>query len=302
MNIIEHDIFILLGPTASGKSSKALDVVKQSPDKFVIINSDSRQVYKELPILSACPNESEILEYDYRLYKYKSIYDSYNAAVWVKDVTNEIKSIIEKGKVPLLVGGTGFYINSLMYGLNELPQITQETKDIINKIYNDRGNGAIYEWIINADNSLKHKIQPNDSYRIFRAACVLQQAGKSITYFYNDQKKRLLGDEFKFKVFTLMPERKIIYENINKRFDEMINMGALDEVSLIDKASSCHDTTPGLKTIGLAEIRSYLSGEISFKFMKDKVTQQTRNYAKRQETWLKNSIQEKTILLNNLVK
>ncbi len=282
-----NKIFILLGPTASGKSEVTYRLLQKNKN-MQIINCDSKQIYEQIPIITAQPEHAEIEEYDYKLYGYFSPYAHYNVENWLKDAKREIKIALENDKIPFLIGGTGFYINCLMNKMSTLPKISDEIRKEQMDLLENIGAQNYFDELSYMDKRIIGKINPNDKYRLHKAGCVFAQSGKSIFDFY-EQSAISKNDEYEYDVNVLLPERELLYSNIEKRFYAMIDMGVLDEVKkVIDIPSSL----PSYKSHGLPELIDFLNKKCSLDDAIQKAIQNTRNYAKRQRTWFRHQLDD----------
>ncbi len=277
----KNSSIIIYGATASGKSALALEIANQLQDA-IIINSDSMQIYKEIPIITAQPSDLT----GHYLYGFLSYKDkSFSVARWlvmVRDIINFTN------KIPIIVGGTGMYISSLINGLSQIPLIPDEiTKNVTND-YDQYGLEYIRNKLSKVDSITAKKF--SDKQRIIRALSVYQATGKTIFQLQMENHQYIETEKI-MKIWVKL-NRNIIYERINKRFIEIIQTGAIDEArALIEKN---FDNLP--KAIGLKEIIQYIKDEISKENMISIVQQITRNYAKRQETWFRNQIESDIIL------
>jgi tRNA dimethylallyltransferase len=278
-------ILIFLGPTASGKSEIAYKLI-QIFTNLQIINCDSKQVYKEIPKITAQPDQSEISQYNYKLYGHRSAYENYNISQWLEDANHEIESAFLNNKIPFLIGGTGFYIHGLLNKMSDLPAISEAIKlkhfDLIKKL----GIEQYYKYILDKDPKIFRKINPNDKYRLHRAGCVFDESGKSIVDFYEESKITKKSD-YDPQICILLQEKEILYKNIEKRFHIMIDEGLLDEVS---KNLDIPRHLPSYKSHGLPELIDYSHGENNLNEAIEIAIKNTRNYAKRQSTWFRNQL------------
>jgi tRNA dimethylallyltransferase len=278
-------IFILLGPTASGKSEIVYKLIQTFPN-LQIINCDSKQIYREIPKITAQPDQNEILKYNYKLYGYRSIYENYNVSQWLEDANNEISSAFLNHKIPFLIGGTGFYINGLLNKMSDLPKISEEIKLKHLEMIERLGIEKYYQYIIQKDPLIIGKIHPNDKYRLHRAGCIFDQSGKSIFNFYQEYKIQRKSD-YDYKINILLPEKEILYKNIEKRFHEMINNNLLNEVSQI---IDIPQHLPSYKSHGLPELIDYINKKQTLDNAIEIAIKNTKNYAKRQSTWFRNQL------------
>lgn len=280
-------ILILLGPTASGKSDVALQVIKKFTN-LQIINCDSKQIYKEIPIITAQPEREEIEEYGYKLYGHQSVYFHYNVASWLRDAEKEIENAFQNDKIPFFVGGTGFYIHGLMNEMSNLPEISEEIRERNFALLGDLGLEGYYEYLISRDKKIIGRINKNDKYRLHRAACVFDESGKSIFDFYEESKIRRKND-YEYFINVLLPDREILYSNIEKRFHIMLNNGLLGEVK---EVVNIPRHLPSYKSHGLPELIDYLNGKRELDDAINIAIKNTRNYAKRQTTWFRHQLDD----------
>ena len=227
---MQRQIIILGGPTASGKSAMAVKVAKQT--NAVIINADSQQVYREIPIITAQPSEEERSGIPHRLYGVISIKEMFSVSEWIKKAEKEINNAFEEGKTALLVGGTGMYIKSLVEGIAEVPDINPEIRQEIRKIGDDEGTEAVYKMLIDKDPQIAEKLNPADRQRVLRAYEVIIQTGKSLLYWQQQKTTPSFSSDI-IKLYFLLPQRQEIYEKCNARFHQMVENGALEEAKII---------------------------------------------------------------------
>lgn len=283
-------ILIIGGATASGKSEYAMKIAKKLDG--IIINADALQVYKELPILTSQPAKSDI---EHKLYGVLSIVDSCSAGIWANMAKSVIDEIITKGKTPVIVGGTGLYIKTLIYGIAEIPSISDKIKANVRNKFEELGKEKFYQELTKIDPLTLEKIRPSDKERMIRAMEVIKETGKSIMTWRLENKKTFFSPDH-FEGYFLNPPRKIIYNNCNDRFLKMIDNGALEEVKSI-KSLGLSNNSNAKKTLGFKELLAYLENQISKEEATQKAQQKTRNYAKRQITWFKHQLP----ILNELV-
>lgn len=266
-------MYVIAGPTASGKSGIAIHLAKRYNGE--IINADSLQVYTDLKVLSARPDEREMADIKHHLYGYL---DS-NATCSVSEWLNKVQEILPTIEQPIFVGGTGFYINALTEGISPIPDVDPVIRQ------------RVREMDMNEVVSLVKDCIAVDPQRLRRALEVQLTTGKPLSYFQKQPKvKYVEGD---FQVFFLNPCRDILYQRCNQRFIQMIEQGAIEEVNhLLQKGAS----GGVLKAIGVTEITAYLKGKMSYEEMVLKAQQATRQYAKRQVTWFRHQLKEAIML------
>tara|TARA_Y100001970_G_scaffold287638_1_gene412806 strand:+ start:6206 stop:7132 length:927 start_codon:yes stop_codon:yes gene_type:complete len=281
LNNLIQNIYILTGPTAIGKSDLAIRFAKKV--NGVIVNADSMQVYSDLKILSARPDENDIQEVNHELYGYVEGHKRYNVARWCNDVTKIIKSNESKNYPSILVGGTGMYIESLLNGLIELPDISESFKKKSEKKLNELGLKKLINEISKFDPKALIDISNNDSSRIRRVWEVYKSTGKTYSYWKGKKNKKFLNN-FLYKIILFTPPREKVYLNIDQRFNKMIKDGAIKEVNKLKKLN-LDRSLPIMRAHGVPEISDYLEKKISLKECIRKGQQVTRNYAKRQLSW-----------------
>jgi len=285
-------LIIISGPTASGKSGLADLLYNVYPSK--IINADSMQVYDELPILTAQPADLKSDPHKYSLYGSIHYKDKCSLAKWIDLVVNEIDETLKDGKIPILVGGTGLYIMSLLEGMIHIPEIDISIRKRVTKLFAEIGKESFYKILLSKDIKVKDKIHENDSSRMLRAMEVFEQTGKSITDFQND---REILCKHKYLHLSLFPDRDVLYENCDSRFEYMVNNGGIEEVrSFLDRNNGMHAKYGVEFALGYSDLKEYLIGNINLDQAKDRAKQATRNYAKRQLTWFRNQMPEKHYL------
>ncbi len=274
-------VIVIGGPTASGKTKLSIEFAKKINGE--IVSADSMQIYKEMNIGTAKPDEEEMQGIKHYLLDFVSPETRYSVADYKIDCKKAIKEIIEKGKIPIVVGGTGLYIDSLIYEI-EYPQIATdlEYRKELEKIVNEKGLEYLYNMAKKIDEKAMEKISPNDSKRILRVLEIYKQTGKTKTELEKDSRKE---PEYDYKVFAITMDREILYDRINKRVDMMLEQGLIEEVQNLYKKYKNMPTA--IQGLGYKEVIEYLDGKISKEEMIEKIKQETRKYAKRQLTWFR---------------
>ena len=270
---IKKKIILLFGPTASGKSRLAEDIAKEYNGE--IINADSMQVYKEVRILSARPNDKGI---KHHLYGFVSVKKNFSTGAWYKLATKKIKDINKKGKTALVVGGTGLYFKALTDGLSEIPEVPKGNMNLkLDKDYILK-NSKIFKGI-----------SINDKQRLQRALSVYNHTRKPLRLWQKKNKKIFKTGDF-VKIF-LQPAKPEIENRIKKRFDQMLQKGAIQEAENFKKIR-VNSINSSNFIIGLNEISEFLSKKISLDELKNKVIIRSRQYAKRQLTWQRGQMKD----------
>ncbi len=263
------DFLVIVGPTASGKTDLSIKLAKKLNGE--IINGDSIQVYKNMDIGSAKIKEEEKDQIEHHLLSYKNPNEDYSVYEFQKDCNKKIQEIKSKGKLPIVVGGTGLYINSIVYEYNNLKEI--EDKDLKEKL-NLKSNEELFDIVKEEAHKNNLEIHKNNRVRL-------------INYAYKVIKKLPLKEEMIQKncqIISIDINRDVLYDRINKRVDQMILDGLIDEVKLFDSS------WPSQKAIGYKEVHEYLEGIVSYEKMIYNIKKNTRNFAKRQLTWVRNKL------------
>lgn len=263
------DFLVIVGPTASGKTKLSIDIAKKYSGE--IINGDSVQVYKGMDIGSAKIKEEEMEGIKHHLLSYKEADQEYSVYEFQKDCNNIIEEIKSRNKLPIIVGGTGLYINSVVYDYENLKE--KEDKSLKNKL-EKLSNEELYEIVEKKANLEDVEIHVNNRVRLINYAYKVK---KNLPFKEEKTKKncQVICTEFK---------REELYERINKRVDIMLEEGLLDEVQKFDK------NWPSQRAIGYKEVHKYFSGEIDYEKMIYSIKKNTRNFAKRQITWINNQL------------
>lgn len=277
------DLLILAGPTAVGKTSISIKLAKRLNGE--IISADSMQIYKYMDIGSAKINSKEMEGIPHHLIDIIEPDKEFSVAEYKKMASKAIDYISSKGKLPMLVGGTGLYINSLIYNYG----FTQANKDedyrnYLENIAIEKGKEYVHNMLKEVDIESYNRLYPNDLKRVIRALEVYKLTGKTISEFSRNED--IYNIPYKIYYFVLNMDREKLYDRINKRVDEMINNGLIDEVIKL-KESGYNSNMQSMKGIGYKEILYYLEGRITLEEAIAMIKQGSRNYAKRQITWFK---------------
>jgi len=278
-------VYVIAGPTATGKSELAISLGKKI--NGAVINSDSMQVYKNLEILTARPSSSEMKNIDHHLYGFVNGSERYNVERWCNDATEIIKKTSANNLTPILVGGTGLYINTLINGLVDLPSIPESIKIESEKILQEFGKDFLINQIKNVDPESLNKINHNDTMRLRRIWEVFESTGKKFSSWKINKNKKFITD-YKFKILLFLPDREKNYQVVNSRFVKMMKGGAIEEVKKLLELD-LNDSLPVMRAHGVPEIKKYLANESTLEECISKGQQVTRNYVKRQHTWWNSS-------------
>ena len=270
-------IVVICGPTASGKTALGIQVAQQANGE--IISSDSMQIYKDMDIGTAKPTPEERAQAVHHLVDFVSPDERYSVADFKKDATEKIEDILSRGKLPIIVGGTGLYVNSLIHNIEYKEEITDiEYRNELEKVDLE----TLYKQAQEIDPEAAARVSENDRKRITRILEIYHTTGKTKTQMEAESRKEVKYD---YKIFVLTPERDKLYERINLRVDLMMQAGLVDEVKqLLQKYNEFPTAMQGL---GYKEVKEYLDGEITEEEMIEKIKQESRHYAKRQLTWFR---------------
>jgi tRNA dimethylallyltransferase len=266
---------LIAGPTASGKSALALRLARERGG--IIINADSMQVYRELRILSARPSDEEMQQAPHRLYGHVNGEEDYSAGRWLADVKVEINVAWEQRALPIVVGGTGLYFMALMGGLAEIPAIPGEVRE------KWRGfEGELHGELVRRDPERAAKLNASDRQRLIRALEVVEGTGQPLAHWQSQAKTRAFLNENNTERLFFHVEREELYARAERRFDQMIRLGAINEVQRLQHHSP---EKPIMKAIGVPELSAHIRGEVSLDEAVRDAKTATRNYIKRQQTW-----------------
>ncbi len=277
-------IIIIAGPTASGKSGLGIELAKRL--NGVILNADSMQVYKEIPILAATPNSEEQAQVPHKLYGIYNASNRGNVMDWLTLCRQEIDTARLQNQTPIIVGGTGMYLDGLINGLSPIPETPQAIRDKVDKILHEQGLSHLYEIIQTTDPQTAQKLSPNDNTRIRRAVEIWLDTHKPLSYWHNIPSKPFYPAQEFFKIY-IKPPRSELDKRARIRFDKMMEAGALEEVK---KLLPLHlsDSLPAMRALGVQELKAYLENHITLEEAIELGKLHTRQYAKRQSTWFNN--------------
>ncbi len=277
---LKSKIFLIYGPTASGKSNFAIKLAKKI--KGEIVNADSMQVYKELKILSARPFPKNYKNIKHHLYGFQSVKKNFSSGDWLKLVNIKILDIKKRNKTPILVGGTGLYFKAITEGLVNIPNIPIRLRSKIRLLHKKIGTKKFFLELIKLDPISKNFVKPSDTQRVIRAYEVKSFTKRSIYDWFKSTRSDYEKDDF-YKIYIDYPRAKLI-KRIEDRTEDMIKNGAVSEVKKFIKLKVPKVKTAS-KAIGIAEIREYLKKKIEISELIQKISIKTRQYAKRQSTW-----------------
>ena len=280
-----NTVYVIAGPTATGKSDLSISLANKV--NGAVINSDSMQVYKNLEILTARPSINEMKSIDHHLYGFVDGNERYNVERWCNDAAAVIKKTSANNLTPILVGGTGLYINTLINGLIDLPSIPELIKIESEKILQEFGKDFLINQIKNIDPESLKEINYNDTVRLRRIWEVFESTGKKFSEWKLNKNKKFITN-YNIKILLFLPDREKNYQVVNSRFVNMMKVGAVEEVKKLLKLN-LHNSLPIMRAHGVPEIMKYLANEINLEECINKGQQVTRNYVKRQHTWWNSS-------------
>jgi len=277
---LSKKIILLAGPTASGKSKLAIHLAKKMNGE--IINADSMQIYKEFYILSSRPRRSETKKIKHHLYGIVSVKKYFSAGDWLKEVKKKVYLCLKKKKIPIIVGGTGLYFNTITKGISKIPDIDTKTRNNVRALFKTLGSKKFYEKLLELDPKVKDRIYPKDSQRMQRAYEVKLKTKKSLFDWFAKTKSDFLDFDLR-KVFIDIPRKDLLLK-ISNRTEHMFKENCLGEVKKF-KTLRLNKSLSANKLIGVREINRLIKDNISLDECKELINIKTRQYAKRQNTW-----------------
>ena len=280
-------VFLLMGPTASGKSALALALAEKLGGE--IVNADSMQVYRDLRVLTARPSVEEEARVPHHLYGHVDAAVRYSVGRWLDDALGAIAAIRARGALPIVVGGTGLYFNALTKGLAEIPAADPELREDLQRRLEAEGAPALHAALAVVDPESGSRLQPNDAPRILRALEVWETTGQSIGEHQKNTTPALAREEWAGLLLT--PPRETLYAAINARFEEMLTAGALDEARAL-AARGLYPLLPAMKAHGAPALMAHLRGALGLTEAAEIAQRDTRRYAKRQFTWMAGQMED----------
>ena len=290
MKIDKNKIVVISGPTASGKTAYSIDLAKEN--NGIVINADSIQIYKGLPILSSQPTEEEQNGIEHLLFSYLEPEDNCNVGRWLKLAKEKIDYCLNIGKTPIVVGGTGMYISKLINGISQIPEIPENIRNEVINLYNEIGYEEFYKLVSQIDKNYTSKLNLNDKQRLMRILEVYKTTGKSIQYFLDKGNIKLYDNDMFFHI-NIKPDREKLYNKCELRFKKFIEEDdaikeiesfAKNNTEIVDNLSKYTISS----TIGFKEGLDFLNNKITMEEFINKSIQNTKRYAKRQYTWFNN--------------
>ena len=285
---MNNTLIYVAGPTCIGKTSLSIEIAKRLNTE--VVSCDSRQFYKELKIGTSPPSKSQLSEVKHHFIHNKSIVDEYSVGDYEKDAINKILSIFNINTNAVLVGGSGLYADSILFGMDNIPKVPLEIKNKLNLKFKKKGLIYLQEKLKEIDLDYYNKVDLDNPNRLIRAIGVYEVSGKKISSLWNNNRK---NRNFNSLIIMIKSDRDKLYERINQRVDKMVKDGLEEEAYGLIKFKEYN----ALNTVGYKEYFSYFDGKLSKEETINKIKQSTRNYAKRQITWFKkynNALEFKT--------
>ena len=281
-------VIVIGGPTAVGKTKLSIELAKKINGE--IISADSMQIYKDMDIGTAKVTKEEMQGINHYLLDFVNPDERYSVADFRVDAMKKIQEILSKGKVPIVIGGTGLYIDTLIYNI-KYPEIETDLKyrEKLEEEINENGLEVLYNKALEIDEEATKKISKNDQKRIMRILEIYHQTGKNKTMLEIESRKE--EPPYEYITFALQMDREKLYERINKRVDIMIKQGLIEEVKNI--LNKYEEFPTAMQGLGYKEVVQYLNGEFTKEEMIDKIKMETRRYAKRQLTWFRKNKETK---------
>ncbi|RUO69384.1 tRNA (adenosine(37)-N6)-dimethylallyltransferase MiaA [Idiomarina ramblicola] len=276
-------VIAIYGPTASGKTALSLALCEQLDCEIVSV--DSALIYQGMDIGTAKPSAEEQAQAPHHLLDIRDPAGTYSAADFQKDATALIEDIQQRGKVPLLVGGTMLYFKALLEGLSHLPESDSAVREKLTGKLHEKGLSTLHKQLQQVDPVSAERIHPNDPQRILRALEVYEITGKSLTELTKARYGQLVQPVYQFAVAPA--ERHVLHERIEQRFDQMLAQPFEDEVKKLFSRPDLHPDLPSIRSVGYRQMWQYLAGELSYDEMRERGIIATRQLAKRQMTWLR---------------
>jgi tRNA dimethylallyltransferase len=274
-------ILFIGGPTASGKSLLALQIAKATSGE--IINADSRQIYRHLSIGTSQPAVSFLQEVSHHLYAFLEPQEEFTAADFERKASEIISQIASRGNLPIIVGGTGFYMKALLRGVWPVAPRNEELRKRLRAIHERHGAFFFHKMLMKLDPLSAANIAPQDTYRMIRALEIFFQSGIQRSQLQRNQEER-----YHALKYFIDPGRETLHQNIEQRTNAMLAGGWIEEVKQLMVQYPGFEKMPAAKSLGYSEILQHLNGELNFEQCKEIINLRTKQYAKRQKTWFRN--------------
>lgn len=287
-----HSVIVIAGPTASGKSQLAVDLAKLL--NGVVINGDSQQIYQATPILAACPSLEDKETVPHLLYEIWSPQKKGSVVDWLTEAEKAIRQVWAQGKLPIVVGGTGLYLDNLINGTTPIPECDPQVRKKVQSQAEKDGIPTLHARLAEVDPQSFERLKPNDSSRVKRAWEVYLQTGITVSEWFKKPMIKHLS-EARFVVVKINPSMAELQERCSRRFDLMMQAGAEEEVSAM-LAANYDSSLPAMRALGLPELSDYLKGKITREAAVNLAKLHSRQYAKRQRTWFNGKLKADIVL------
>lgn len=288
--------WIIAGPTASGKSALAVDLAKRH--NGVIINADSMQIYREIPVISAQPSNEERGDVPHLLYGFHPVTEHYSAADWAASAAKAVDEVLASGKKPILVGGSGMYLKALTEGFSPMPVVSAAVRKHVCDLYDMLGSSGFHHALQKIDPVLASRLHATDRQRCIRGREVYEETGVPLSE-WQSRPKQNPAPHLSFTTLLLLPDREWLYERINRRFQIMVETGALQEAEIANNLN-LDFTMTGARAVGLQELRDHLEHRLTLDEAIELGQTQSRQYAKRQYTWFRGQKLPDTTIINTI--
>ncbi len=285
-------VIVIAGPTASGKSQLALDIALSVGG--AVVNADSMQVYRDTPVLSACPTAEDKALVEHCLYEIWDASKNGSVVEWLELAVAEIRRLWVEGKVPVVVGGTGLYLDNLINGVTPVPETSEAVRHQVKEMLAAEGVNALHERLSEVDPETALRLSRNDTTRVRRALEVFYDTGKPLSVWHKLPMVQKLP-EARFDVIKIIPPREELDVRCYRRFDRMIELGAVDEVRAL-AARGLDKKLPAMRALGVPELLAYVEGNCSLEEAVSLGKLHTRQYAKRQRTWFNHKLPAEKVL------
>tara|TARA_Y100000816_G_scaffold82680_1_gene56642 strand:- start:132 stop:1031 length:900 start_codon:yes stop_codon:yes gene_type:complete len=279
MNINKKKLIVIVGPTASGKTEASITISKIF--NCDIISADSRQFYKEMTIGTAKPTKKELNEANHHFINNISVEDKYSSGIFSREANSFLSNYFLENDYAILVGGSGLFIDSVIYGLDDMPKVPESFRNDLNELFKKEGIEYLLEKLKTSDPEYFKIVDKKNHRRVIRALEIIQYTKKPYSSYLTNKKKNM--NNYSLRLYGLCPSKVELKSRINVRVDKMVEMGLFKEVENLKKYQELNP----LRSVGYSEIFSYLKGKISKKEAIDLIKINTWRYSKRQITWFK---------------
>ena len=284
--MIDQRAILIAGPTASGKSALALRLAQEAGGS--IINADSMQVYRELRILTARLSVEDEARVPHLLYGHVPAAEAYSAGRYAREAAAAIAEVRRAGRRPVIVGGTGLYFRALLQGLSPIPEVPADVRAHWRTEAQRLAPEALHASLTARDPEMAARLRPTDPQRVTRALEVLEGTGRSLAYWQDQPGEPVLAERDTIRL-VVMPDREELYRRCDTRFGQMMAQGAMDEVGILARLN-LEPGLPAMRALGVAPLLQLLAGELTKQAAIETASAETRQYAKRQLTWLKSNM------------